>query len=201
MTDRQRTRALVGAAGIGALLLLGGSTAWYVRPIVSARRVGISWQPTLEASHCTTARDEVSCTTDWPVTGRRLTSTTLLYKPLTRELLRADRTWNLTDSAAWVRVIDSTQRALNGRGWERLPCDTAVMRVPIADAWRLGAHEIRFYAWPQMREGGIVERRFATVQLVAFGAHGCEPRYGVRLLTPAEMAQTARAWLAKQVGF
>jgi hypothetical protein len=172
-----------------------------VRPIVSAHRIGIPWQATLRASHCTAARGEVSCTTDWPLSDKRPTSTTLLYKPLTRELLRADRTWNLTDSVAWVRVIDSTQRALNRPGWERLPCDTAVMRVPIADAWRLGAREIRFYAWPRMGEGGIVERRFATVQLVAFGANGCEPRHEVRLLTPAEMAQAAQAWIARAIGF
>lgn len=119
-------RHLVGAASIGALLLVGGFTAWYVRPIVSARRIGISWQATLEASHCTPAGSEVSCTTDWPLAGRRPTSATLLYKPLTRELLRAHRTWNLTDSVAWVPIIDCTQRALIGQGWERLPCDTAV---------------------------------------------------------------------------
>jgi hypothetical protein len=75
------------------------------------------------------------------------------------------------------------------------------MRVSIANAWRLEPHEIRFYAWPQMREGGRVERRYATVQFVAFGANGCEPRSDVRVSTPAEMAQAARIWLATQIGF
>jgi hypothetical protein len=135
------------------------------------------------------------------MTGERPYVATLLYKPLTRELLRADRTWNLADSVAWLRLIDSTQRALDAQGWERLPCDTAVARMPVAKAWHLGPHEVRFYAWPQMREAGIVERRYATVQLVALGANGCEPRHGVRLLTPAEMAQAVRTWLAEQVGF
>src|SRR5512132_510864 len=187
MRGRQGMRPLIGPAALGTVLLLGGAVAWFVRPIVSAHRIGIPWQATLRASHCTAAQGEMSCTTDWPLTGGTPSSTSLHYNPLTRELVRADRTWHLTDSVAWVRLIDSTQRAIDGQGLKRLPCDTAVTGFPIADAWQLGAREIRLYASPRVRESSGVERRLATVQLVAFGANGCESRHEVRLLTPAEM--------------
>jgi hypothetical protein len=109
--------------------------------------------------------------------------------------------WNLTDSSTWVRVVDSTRRALAAQGMEPLPCDSAVTHFPIAEAWRVGAQEIRFYAAPRMTVRGVGVRRFATVRLLSFGTYGCGPRYGVRLLTPAEVAQVTRDWLARQIGF
>jgi hypothetical protein len=195
-------RYRVALISVGVVALFGCFAAWYARPILSVRHIGLPWQLTLHQSHCVIARHEADCTTPWPVTiVPPAYSATIQFKPLTRELLRADRTWNLRDSVEWMRVVDSTRLALGGQGLERLPCDTAVTRFAIADAWRLGAHEIRFYASPRMPVRGVGERHFATVQLVAFGAYGCEPRYGVRLLTPDEMAQAARDWLAKQIGY
>jgi len=84
--------------------------------------------------------------------------------------------------------------------WEPLSCDTAATHFPIATAWHAGENEIRFYASPRIQVFGLGTRRFANVQLVAFGAYGCGPRYVFRRLSTAEMAQAARDWVAKQIG-
>lgn len=194
-------RHRVGLMAFGAILLLSAACAWYARPIVAARRIGIPWRTTLQKSHCTRLPSEVNCTTGWSSAfGQQPVVTTILFQPWSRELLRADRTWTLQDSATWARLVDSTQRALTRRGWQPLPCDTAT-QFPIADAWRIDRHEIRFYAAPRIQVQGIGVRRYANVQLVALGAAGCGPRYGVRLLTPAEMARAVRDWVATQIGF
>jgi hypothetical protein len=186
---------------VGVIVLTGVVVAWYARPIVQAHRIGVPWRFTMGQAHCSRSRVDVDCTTDWPQTPGRAMSTSVQFTPFTRRLLRADRTWNLTDSSAWARVVDSTRRALAATGMEPLPCDSAVTGFPVAQAWHLGAREIRLYAAPRLTERGLGVRRYATVQLLSFGAFGCGPRYSVRLLTPAEFVQATRDWLAKQVGF
>jgi hypothetical protein len=194
-------RRRVGLPAASALMLLI-LISWYARPIVSAHHIGIPWNATLRHAHCTSAPGDEYCTTAWPITLRPPTyGVSMRLQPLTRELLRADRTWNLTDSASWARVSDSVQRGLARHHWDRLPCDSAATHFPIAEAWRVGEHEIRFYASPRIPERGTAVRRFANVQLVAFGAFGCGPRYDVRLMTPAEVARATRDWLSRQMGF
>jgi hypothetical protein len=94
----------------GTVALLGGFLAWYSRPIVSVRRIGVPWQATLHQSHCARGRGEAYCTTGWPpALGPPMYSTTIRYKPLTRELLRADRTWNHSVRALSVGFYTAAQ--------------------------------------------------------------------------------------------
>jgi len=197
---RSRHGGRVGLSVAGALIALVG-IAWYVRPIPSAHRIGIPWRATLHHAHCTSTPGDEYCATAWPMTpARPAYDVTVRFQPLTRELLRADRTWNLADSARWAWITDSVRQSLARQRWIRLSCDTSATHFPIADAWRVGSHEIRLYASPRS-ERDTATRWFTNVQLVAFGAFGCGPRYDVRLMTPAELAQATRDWLARQAGF
>jgi hypothetical protein len=192
-------RYRVGFFGI-AVVLPFCIAGWYVRPIVTAQRIGISWRTTLGQSHCAYYRLGEFCTTNWPVRPDPSQMSTVTIEPWTRTLLRADRFWGLRDSAAWARLTDSTRRALTRRGWEPLPCDTAVTHFPIAEAWRIGDEEVQLYAAPAVKvyEGGT--RGVLTVQLVPYGGGSCGPRYRRRLLTPDEMAQRVHAWVSEQIG-
>jgi hypothetical protein len=197
----------VAVFGVGVAALFVGVGVWYVRPILVVHRIGLTWEATLRQSDCARVGDETFCTTDRPLARGQLRldpptyTATIQYAPVMREVRRAERRWYFTDSVAWASVVDSTRRALGAHGWEQLPCDMAVTHFAVADAWRVGAREIRFYATPRMPVPLAGDRYFATVHLVAFGAGGCGPRYGVRLLTPSEMAEAVRMWVAKQIGF
>jgi hypothetical protein len=193
-------RYRVGFMGVGAALLLC-SGAWYLRPMVAAHRIGISWRATMRRSHCTVGTVDEYCTTGWFPDRASSMMTTINLDPRTRALLRADRTWRLDDLVTWARLLDSTRHAFVERGWASLPCDTEVTHFPIAEAWRAGTQEVQLYAAPTIKEYGIGPRAFLSVHLVPFGGGSCGPRYGTRLLTPDEMAQRVREWMGGRLGF
>jgi len=193
-----RVRKHIGLLAISAVALSGAFLIWYARPLVPAHRIGIPWTYTLAASGCQRGRGMTSCNTRSPRSGRT-SGTSLLYTAATRELLRADRTWILSDSLIWMGIIDSTRRAFAGWGLQALPCDPTATHFPVAEAWRLGNRELRLYAAPRVPSDMGV-RRYVSVQIVAFGAFGCGARYYRRLLTRAEIARAAHDWLVKQIG-
>lgn len=189
----------VGFVSVAAGVLLCGA-GWYLRPIIAARRIGIPWRATLGQSHCDRFKGEEYCTTDWPPHVDAPMRTTLNFEPRTRALMRAERSWSLRDSTTWARLVDSTRLALARRGWEQLPCDSAITHFPIAQAWRAGSQEVQLYAAPVMKVPTVGTRAYLSVQSVPYGGGSCGPRYESRLLTPDEIAQRVGEWLGDQLG-
>jgi hypothetical protein len=79
---------------------------------------------------------------------------------------------------------------------EALPCDTAETSFPIAEAWRVGGHEVRLYAAPlPATEFSYRPRWYSSIQLVPRGSAGCGRTLEYRMPTPAQFAQAVRDWL------
>jgi hypothetical protein len=192
-------RYRIGLFAVG-IVLLSGSAAWYVRPIIAAHAIGISWRATLRRAHCARGPFDEYCTTNWPLDRDPPLVTTLNIEPWTRTLLRADRTWSVPDSVTWARLVDSTRGSFAKQGLAPLPCDASVTHFPTAEAWHVGSHEIQLYAGPAINVYGVGPRGFLSVQLLPFGGGSCGPRFGRRLLTPDEMGQRIRAWVSEQLG-
>ena len=124
----------------------------------------------------------------------------------TRAVRWASHLRTLDDSLRWRAVLDSTRHALDGRAGagrlSALPCDTAALHFPTAEAWRAGDHEVRLYAgWVRPRRPRAHSRPpygYVVLNLVTFGAPGCGrdlPQRHYRLLTPDEIARRAADWI------
>jgi hypothetical protein len=194
MLRRTLFTTLAGIAG------LTGLAAWYARPIVHARLVGVDWRGTVRASTCSTTRREVWCTTLRVPPGIGDSYTTLQLNPVTRGINRISRNWAFADSVGWKAMIDSTRRVMRIRHGEPLPCETWETGFKLTQAWRFGAEEARLYASQISATVTQPQFWFLSLQLVPLDAPACgRPHYVI--LGPAEIAQQVHDWLTVHLGF
>jgi hypothetical protein len=181
--------------GVGVVCVL---MVWYARPWYEARRVGLDWfaKP-----------DNFVCFRTWTSTycqalGSRQPSATLSYNPWTRGCVQVARTWAFSDSVKWAAVRDSLHKATGvaiipprRRGEPR-------KHVTVDRTRHFGTEELRVDAFsppadlpkfPWMVGVSVFPR--ANIECMR------PSRRHLVLLTPAQMQEQARAWIANLIGF
>ena len=125
----------------------------------------------------------------------------LAINPITRAVLRIDRTRSLPDSLRWSAIIDSIHRAMKTRRGEPLPCDTSETRFRTAEAWRFGNEETRLYSAPLPPRKTHGAYWYVSMQLVPLRSAGCGREIRYVLLSPTQLEHRLREWITELVGF